>query len=69
MGILVPWPTDVKETEPKVPQVSSHAEYLFNLYREARIRQGWEEFLWKSLSETQQFVWRLIAAQIWKQEE
>lgn len=67
MGVLIPWPTD-KVKVPIPHTVTSPAEYVFNLWREARIKQGWEEFKWHNLSETQKFVWKLVAAQLWKQE-
>lgn len=39
-------------------------EELYDAYREERIAQGWQEFLWKSLSQTQQLVWTRLAERI-----
>lgn len=44
------------------PNVEGKA--LYGIYREERIRQGWEEFLWESLSEPQQLVWNRIARRL-----
>lgn len=65
MGILIQWPTK----EAPTPIQLSLGEHLFNFYRAARIQQGWEEFLWKSLSETQQFVWHIMAKELQKGSE
>jgi len=45
-------------------QPVGQGEVLYHLYREERIRQGWEEFKWESLSETQQIVWHRVAERI-----
>lgn len=44
---------------PKAPGAA-----LFDLYREERIRQGWEEFKWTSLSAPQQLVWTRMAGRL-----
>ena len=39
-------------------------ETMYELYREERIQQGWQEFLWKSMSRPQQLVWEKLAARV-----
>ncbi len=39
-------------------------EQLYDMYREERIQQGWQEFFWKSMSKTQQLVWEKLASRI-----
>ncbi len=39
-------------------------EAMYELYREERIQQGWQEFLWKSMSRPQQLVWEKLAARM-----
>lgn len=39
-------------------------ESMYEIYREERIQQGWQEFLWKSLSRPQQLVWEKLAARV-----
>ena len=39
-------------------------EQLYDAYREERIQQGWQEFLWKSMSKPQQLVWDKLAARL-----
>ena len=39
-------------------------EQLYLAYREERIRQGFQEFLWTSLSKTQQIVWNRVAERL-----
>ena len=39
-------------------------EQLYDAYREERIQQGWQEFLWKSMSKPQQLVWEKLAARL-----
>ena len=41
-----------------------NGESLYNKYREERVRQGWEEFLWGNLSITQQLVWHRVAERV-----
>ena len=37
-------------------------EALYDAYRAERVRQGWEEWKWTSLSKPQQTVWDRLAA-------
>ena len=39
-------------------------EQLYDAYREERIQQGWQEFLWKSMSKPQQLVWEKLARRL-----
>ena len=39
-------------------------ESMYEIYREERIQQGWQEFLWKSMSRPQQLVWEKLAARV-----
>lgn len=39
-------------------------EELYDMYREERIQQGWQEFLWKSMNKPQQLVWEKLASRI-----
>ena len=39
-------------------------ETMYEIYREERIQQGWQEFLWKSMSRPQQLVWEKLAARV-----
>lgn len=39
-------------------------EELYDMYREERIQQGWQEFLWKSMNKPQQLVWEKLAARL-----
>ena len=53
--------------KPPTSTIVIKGEAAYNIYREERIKQGWEEFLWKSLSETQQFVWHRVAQRMEKE--
>lgn len=64
MGVIIPFHTKEHRKQYQAAQQLSLPEYLFNLYREARIQQGWEEFKWTSLSETQKYVWHLVAIKL-----
>ncbi len=39
-------------------------EQIYEIYREERIQQGWQEFLWKSMNRPQQLVWEKLAARL-----
>lgn len=39
-------------------------EALYDAYRAERVRQGWEEWKWTSLSKPQQTVWDRLAASL-----
>lgn len=41
-------------------EVGHQGRALYDLYRQARIEQGWEEFKWESLSAPQRLVWARI---------
>ncbi len=39
-------------------------EELYNLYRAIRVQQGWEEWKWESLNQSQQLVWNHLASAV-----
>jgi len=41
-------------------KIDHKGKYLYDIYREVRIGQGWTEFKWESLSEPQKLVWARI---------
>jgi hypothetical protein len=43
---------------------SDSGEIIYTFYRNERIAQGWEEFQWTSLSQTQQLVWKRLAERL-----
>ena len=49
--------------QPDAEPAKGQGQCLYDRYRDERSRQGWAEFPWEKLTDTQQLVWhRLVAA-------
>lgn len=49
--------------QPAADPAKGQGQCLYDRYRDERSRQGWAEFPWEKLTDTQQLVWhRLVAA-------
>jgi len=51
------------EKKPEPPK-DQCGKFLYDIYRQARVDQGWEEFLWESLSQPQQLVWARVTKRL-----
>lgn len=47
-------------SEDHIGETFTTGKFIYNIYRTARIDQGWQEFLWESLSKEQKRVWARV---------
>lgn len=54
-------PPEPQPVEEPVYEIKTTGQAVFLLYRQERVRQGYEEFKWESLDVAQQLVWQRLA--------
>jgi len=55
---LLPLPEENAQEEDENYEIKTTGQAVFTLYRQERVRQGYEEFRWESLDVAQRLVWQ-----------